>query len=169
MEFRHFGVWWVVDPTWQHPCLCLRSEIYHEYRPQILHVCKHHEFWSYPISSQFEEKLKKPDTSHLFYELQHVYSHYRGSPTQFHPHIAKKKLDPEAGRYLNFKMYLAYPQVILSDRIFRQFMTKPSRTRPKARSIRKVKSCQKILQREYAQWLATQETEKSDTPTTTRK
>lgn len=151
IEFRYLGVWWVLDPSWRTPCIELRRRIHAEYHPEILYVCKHREFWSYPISSQFESKLHHPETSYLFYELHGTYCHYDGCATPFNPEVTNLSLNDKAGFYPHPGIQILWPKFLLTRRIFNQFMVRDKRRHPKKHTIRQAKAYQKRVQQAYTE------------------
>lgn len=141
MEFRFRKTWYVLDPCWIDPFIVPRSMFYRKYRPKIIKVCKHTEFWSYPVSEQFYEKMQHPETSWLLAELMLMYNFGEEDQNRlFHPEITTySPLDADSGRYLHPWLFYYHPDIIFSRRLMHEMMQKPNRTRPTAHRIRAVK------------------------------
>lgn len=160
VEFRYGGIWWVIDPTWCEPFFVRRSALYKKRQPKIKKVCEHDEFWAYPLSPQFEEKLQNPATSFLFFELYVYYSHYDGRPEMFHPRLADMDELPWHGRYTSSWAFACFPdEILFSKPIVHDFMAKPTRLRPKAKHIRYARKLRRITRRRLDEIMAEEETD----------
>lgn len=157
VEFRHRGRWWVMDPVWTHCFVAQRQEFYRQAQTKPLYVCKYREFWSFPISEELSDLLRKPKTSYLAYELIMAYSHYDQRDAQFHPRIrelrlAELQIDDKVGTYTNPCTYFRLPGLVLTGRVVREYMARPGRERPKARTIRRIRSIQRTLKGRFEKY-----------------
>lgn len=154
MEFCFNDVWYVIDPLWWSSCLVYQSKYYEATRPEIYCICDHSEFWSYPISSQFAEKMRAPATSHLFYELLDAYSWYPDCDCPFHPEIKTKRLDDDDGRHtVSIKLFIEYPEITFSQEICNELMRDKRRLSPNWYTVRKVHCLRETVLRDYRRYL----------------
>lgn len=154
VEFRYKGRWWVLDPIWIGRFVMERREFYRKAKIKPRRIYSYERFWGFPISEEIFEKLQNPRTSYLVYELMMAYAHYTGSEEQFHPRIRELRLanlwdeEPEEfGTYTNVRIYFDLPNFVFSKQTVREFMLKPSRKRPKARTIRRIRKLQRTAQK----------------------
>lgn len=154
VEFRHGGGWYVVDVCWIYPFVLNRSSYYRKVKPEFLQICDYETFWSYPISSQFYEKMQDSSTSWLFCELIFAYSfgNYRKSRRLFDPEIETHALDKSSGKFLHPWLFYAYPEIVFSRRVMHEMMQRPSRKRPTKHRIRKVLEYQKEVKSAYEKY-----------------
>lgn len=155
VEFRFHGVWLVFDPCWLNGSPCLPRYRYHlPWSTRILSVCKHKEFWSLPVSQQFYEKLQKPETSNLLYELFVTYGWRNGSEgDSITKCVEGVQLGDDAGSKTSLGVTIYHNDWILSKRIFNEFMAKPACKQPKAHTVRKYKAKRKKIRQSYRQFL----------------
>lgn len=69
IEFKAYGIWWVIDATWYPPCPFPRFWHSLSTGARYHRIISHDEFWSIPFAEEFYNKLSNPKTSYLFYEL----------------------------------------------------------------------------------------------------
>lgn len=153
VEFCYHGTWYVIDACWIWPFLCPRRKYYRSLKPEIIKTCSYEEFWQWPISHQFYEKMRHPETSWLLWELMQTYNFSSVNPeVLFPPNIAERNMQEETGRYPNPCMYIEMPKIIFSRRIVHEMMQRPSRDRPTAHRIRAVQHVQRQAQLSYAEY-----------------
>lgn len=170
VEFWMLGNWWIIDPCWLDKCLVLRRVYYKgcNFIQSTKVILTHKQFWSYKVSQQLAEKLSKPETSWQFYELWAIYAWYDhddGRHTNFHPKIAELLSIwpgecPSPGFYIDDKD----GKILFNGRIFREYMSRPDRLRPKAHTIRKSVKLKKFYQRAYKKFVAEEEAKASAQP-----
>ncbi len=154
LEFCFNDVWYVIDPLWWSSCLAYQSKYYAAIQPEIYYICDHSEFWSYPISAQFEEKMRDPATSHLFYELLDTYSWYSDCDCPFHPEIKAKQLSDDDGHHtVSIRLFIEYPGIIFSQEICNELMRDKRRLSPNWYTVRKARCLRETTLRDYKQYL----------------
>lgn len=164
VEFRLNHVWLVLDPCWLPHGVTFRDRYYewfgvYESTSSISHVCKYREFWSYRISQEMAEKLKRPETSWQFYEIDQAFCWARGYHDEhfFSPQIEQLTAywggeRPSPGFLLNDDHDDV--EIIFTSRIMHEYMARPKRLHPKRHTIRKAKKLKKIIQSAYSDFLA---------------
>ena len=155
VEFRLHGIWLALDPCWLGGLPCaLRLWYRWHWRLKISSVCRHDEFWALEISQKFSQKLQKPESSFLFYELFMAYGWLTGHEADSLAKCTESfKLDDEAGYKTSFGIPIYYNEWMLSKRIFNEFMAKPTRKQPKAHTVRKYKCLRKQIRQGYRRFL----------------
>lgn len=136
VEFRRFGLWWVVDPCWLSCPVVGRSWYYRELNPQVSVRYSHKEIWGDPAAEVFYRYMLKPETSRIFVNL---YWHYtpdrKDAKIRIHNLVDGQKLPlPEAN-----KSYLLFGEECgfwFCQRIVNEFMARPTRKAPKERTLR---------------------------------
>lgn len=146
VEFRHCGIWMVCDPCWLHwPQVAFRRSYYRKLKNvKIRFVCKSKEFQAYHLSRQIEELLRRPETSHLFYEIYRLYGPFEDDDDLGFSNLTHDLEIGEGHGKIGFP-FLTEDHIIFSDRIFYEFMTNPKRKRPRAHSIRKANRLRKEM------------------------
>ncbi len=155
VEFRYPGTWYVIDDCWCYPFIVPRRTYYRKNKPQIIATRTHKQFWDYPISHQFYEKMQKPETSWLLCELMHTYGFFISDDSErlFDSEIETATLSDDAGNHLDLWLLYKYPQIIFSRRIMHEMMQRPKRKRPTAHRIRKVQRYQRRVKAAYEQFI----------------
>lgn len=69
MEFKAYGIWWVIDPTWRAPAPVPRYANNLHFDTRYDRIIKKDEFWQWKISQKLYKRLKEPDGSCLFQNL----------------------------------------------------------------------------------------------------
>ncbi len=138
VEFRYHGMWWIVDPCWCTPFMVPRWRSLRLRHVEIRDICTYERFWNYPISREFYAKLRNPETSYLFREIWIIYSHYDSRSESFHPQISDLRLNHGVGTAQDYEQNpFQAKDIPFSKQIMDEYMRKPPRLRPKARSIRR--------------------------------
>lgn len=136
VEFKRFGLWWVVDPCWLSCPVVSRCWYYHEMRPQVLVNYSHREIWNDPAAEVFYQHLLKPESSRIFVNLYWHYTPDRKSAKPWIHDLVNGQILPlpEAdGSYLLFSEDLNF---WFCQRIVNDFMVRPTRKAPKKRTLR---------------------------------
>lgn len=139
VEFRYCGVWFVCDPCWRTDSgIRFRHSYLHSSEVEITYCCQYDEFWSYPISAEFYDRLQNPATSHLLYELFCAYTWAEGSSEPFHYQISTLHLEAKNGTLVSrgFIEDPYYDRIIFSRRVVNEFIANPKRKQIKAHTRR---------------------------------
>lgn len=162
VEFRFGGVWWVLDPAWTTTGLKLRRIYQDDLKERlksirIIRICDHQQFWSYTVSQQLHEKMQQPETSWLTNELFETYSRHTSETRDemFHPDITKLTVSETAGSQNSANWALSGVSLMMTPRIMRELMERPTRMRPTLHTLRRAKSVRRKLRYAYIQLLAT--------------
>lgn len=148
VEVRFHHVWWVLDLAWTTCGVCLRQQHRREVIEgltdcRITRICRYEEFWSYPMSHQLYDKLRKPETSWLLVEILLAYSRCGdGAEAFFNQTRLANELQCD-GTVDSPHMYLEAPfddeNFLISRRIVCELMARSKRTQPKTHTIRKAR------------------------------
>lgn len=141
-EFRYRGIWYVVDVCWYYPFVLPRNAYYRRNKPRIIKIWHYREFWSWAASWQLYREMLHPETSWLFTELACFYGYGYYTERErflFHPNIAETTFDDSVGSQINPYVFMKFPDVIFSRRIMHEMMRKPTRKRPPAHLVRRVR------------------------------
>ncbi len=153
-EFRYCGIWWVVDPCWLEAFLQPRRWYYQTFKPKIICTKGHKEFWSYPISEQFYEKMQHPESSWLLGELIQAYGFGAEDDDKlFDPEIEKIILGEQNGYHLSPLIHYYYPKLLISRRVVHELMLRPERKHLKMHRVRCVRRYHRIVKQAYENWL----------------
>lgn len=84
VEFKKYGVWWVIDPTWDRKFINLRRAHNYHIPAEYRRIMPWDEFWSFQLSHDLWEMLQNRNTSYLFDELSHFRQISLKEPLRLH-------------------------------------------------------------------------------------
>ena len=158
VEFRKFGLLWCVDIAWAHPMALMWWPIYKRKFGirRINRVFSYGEFWQYPLSLPLYEKIHDAEHSHVLFELSMYASHKNDRGAQGWLRLPDgASLQSEAGKnYFPGGIYRYGKGRPISTSIIRDFLVRPERKQPTARSIRKAQKIDKLFKKQYGKELA---------------
>lgn len=112
------------------------------------------EFWRDPFAEKFQQRLRQPATSLIFWELFHRYTPYDSDES-----LRFKELDPSEIELFDPPYYMLSPPELgwkYSQRIVNELMARPSRRTPKRRTLRRLDSLYRQIERTIACTSATE-------------
>ena len=164
VEFWKFGLLWCVDIAWASPMALMWWPIYkREFEIQhINRVFSYDEFWQYPLSLPLYEKIHDAEHSHILFELSAYASHKNDHGAKGWLELPDNfSLSAENGLvYFPGGVYRYGRERPMSNSIIRDFLARPERQHPTARSVRKARKLDKAFERKYNEELARLEAER---------
>ena len=161
VEFRKFGLLWCIDISWATPIALRWWPLYRrEFRiKRINRVFSYDEFWQYPLSLPLYEKIHDAEHSHILFELSAYASHKNDHGAKGWLELPDNfSLGAEDGLvYFPGGVYRYGRERPMSNSIIRDFLARPERQYPTARSVRKARKLDKVFDEELAHLKAERE------------
>lgn len=154
VEIRICGRWWVIDLANQYDISMPQKLYYKVTKPEIRVIYTYEEFWRDPFAEKFQQRLRQPATSLIFWELFHRYTPYDSDES-----LRFKELDPSEIELFDPPYYMLSPPELgwkYSQRIVNEMMARPSRRTPKRRTLRRLDSLYRQIERTIACTSATE-------------
>lgn len=144
VEVKLFGHWFVVDP-----CLYVRGFTLRRYHRKRFHcevrvIYDYATFWQDPLAEQFYQRMRECKSSMIFVEL---YWHYtpKGKGNVAIENMIDDQIEwPGDREYFLFPYGYGYK---FSQRIVNEFMVRSARRSPRRRTLRRLESYYKSVQR----------------------
>ena len=148
-EFKKYGIWWTIDPTWLNPGLPTPSAPYMlRLRAKTVRIVNYDEFWSNRLPKDIYQSMKTPESSYVFHALFYFRRLYGDTKMTFERY-GVQGLNGAWPSYIDLiDIYKnGHP---LSKRMIREFIARPSKEEPNRKTFRKAKRLVKTRNAAYA-------------------
>lgn len=144
VEIKLFGQWFVIDPCFYSTGFTLRRWYRKNLNCEIKVIYDYATFWQDPLAEQFYQRMRECKSSMIFVEL---YWHYTPKGKE---NVAIDNMIDDQIEWPGDKEYFLFPYDYgykFSQRIVNEFMVRPVRRSPRRRTLRRLESYYKSVQR----------------------
>lgn len=147
VEVKAFGHWWVIDLRYLTNGMMPRRRYYQTTHAEVQAIYPRRVFWQDPAALQFYQRLQRPESSKIFFNLYWYYTPSVGE-IEFHPREELMLELPENTKYYLFPPKYGYK---FDQEIINELMARPARRSPRRRTLRRLDHWYKRETRELAE------------------